>query len=122
MTAQNGRREAVALALASGRTVRDAAHETGVGERTVHTWLTDESFCALVTATRADLFTLAVGKLADLAGLAADALKGLLTSQSESIRLQAARAVLEYGPRFRESVEFDERLRALEALNTRGRT
>jgi hypothetical protein len=101
--ARNGRRWAVALALAAGRTVRDAAAACGVGERTVYTWLKDPAFAERVAQVRSELFALAVGKLAGLAGGAADALGGLLASASEAVRLQAARAVLEYGPRLRES-------------------
>ena len=101
--ARNGRRWAVALALAAGRTVRDAAAAGGAGERTVYTWLKDPAFVGRVAALRSELFALAVGRLAGLAGGAADALGGLLASASEAVRLQAARAVLEYGPRLRES-------------------
>ena len=101
--ARNGRRWAVALALAAGRTVRDAAAAGGAGERTVYTWLKDPAFVERVAQVRSELFALAVGRLAGLAGTAADALGGLLASASEAVRLQAARAVLEYGPRLRES-------------------
>jgi hypothetical protein len=101
--ARNGRRWAVALALATGRTVRDAAAACGAGERTVYTWLKDPAFVGRVAQVRSELFALAVGRLAGLAGGAADALGGLLASASEAVRLQAARAVLEYGPRLRES-------------------
>ena len=44
-----------------------------------------------------------------------DALGGRLTAQSEAVRLQAAKAVLECGPRLRESLELARRLEALEA-------
>jgi hypothetical protein len=111
--ARNGRREAVALALARGRTVRDAAADCGVGERTVHTWLRDPDFRARVDAIRSELFTMAVGRLAELSGQAADALGGLLASPSEAVRLQAARAVLDHGPRLREHVDLARQVEEL---------
>jgi hypothetical protein len=39
----------------------------------------------------------------------------LLTAQSESVRLGAARSILELGSKLRDNVEFGERLAALEA-------
>jgi hypothetical protein len=111
--AHNGRREAVALALAGGSNVRDAAGACGVGERTVFTWLKDPAFRDRVDAIRSDLFALAVGRLAGLSGQAAEVLGGLLASRSEAIRLQAARSILDYGPRLRDSVELARRIEEL---------
>lgn len=115
--AQNGRRrEAVALCLASGCTVRDAAREAGCGERTLHRWLAeDPAFRQRVEALRSQLFSLAVGKLSRLAGRAADTLSELLTAKNESVRLQTAKAILECGPKLRESLELARRMEALEA-------
>jgi hypothetical protein len=45
---------------------------------------------------------------------AADVLRQLLAAKSESVRLGAARSLLELGVKLRESVELEERLRALE--------
>jgi HEAT repeat protein len=47
---------------------------------------------------------------------AADTLRDLLTAESESVRLGAARAMLELGVRVRDSVELGERVAELERL------
>jgi transposase-like protein len=112
--AVNGKREAAALALAIGKNVKAAARASHVGERTLHRWLGDEDFQRRVTQVRAELFGCAVGKLARLAGKAADALAKLLRSESDSVRLQAARTILESGNRLREAVEVEQRLAAVE--------
>jgi hypothetical protein len=52
--------------------------------------------------------------MADSMAQAADVLRELLAAESESVRLGAARSMLELGARLRETVDFDERLRAVE--------
>jgi hypothetical protein len=96
------RQEAVAVALARGLPITTAAAECRVGERTIHTWLADADFRCRVEELRAELFGQAVGRLCDISGRAVDVLGKLLDSKSEQIRLQAARSVLDHGPRLRE--------------------
>ena len=116
--AGNGRkngRQAVILALAGGETVAAAARKTDVGERTIHRWRQDAAFCREVEQARAEMFSRALGCIAE--GCASGALvlrKLALKAKSESVQLAASRALLELGPRLRESVELEERLRALE--------
>jgi hypothetical protein len=112
--AHNGRREVVALGLAAGRTVRDAAREAGCGERSVHRWLGDPAFRGRVAALRTELFGLAAGRLSELACRAAETLGALLEAKNESVRLQAAKAVLECGTRLHESLDIARRLEDLE--------
>ena len=56
----------------------------------------------------------AVAKMADGMADAADKLRQLLNADSESVRLGAARSLLELGVKLRESVELEERLAELE--------
>ena len=115
--AENGRQkgdDALLLALAGGRTVRDAATVAGIGERTVYRRLEDIYFRRRLHATRSELVGRAVGLLADASSEAVSTLKGLLSAQSESVRLGAARSILEIGNRLRESVELEQRLAELE--------
>lgn len=56
----------------------------------------------------------ALGKLADASAAAVDTLRGLLSSESDTARLGAARSILELGNKLRESVDIEERLAALE--------
>jgi hypothetical protein len=57
-----------------------------------------------------------LGRMADGMVEAADTLRKLLSASSESVRLGAARAVLELGMKVRDSVEVGERLDELERL------
>ena len=57
----------------------------------------------------------AVGQLADASTAATATLRKLLAAEAETVRLGAARSILELGTKLRESVEFEERVRALEA-------
>jgi hypothetical protein len=63
---------------------------------------------------RAEMVGRALGKMADGMTEAADTLRALLTAEGESVRLGAARSILELGNKLRESVELEERLSALE--------
>jgi HEAT repeat protein len=55
-----------------------------------------------------------LGRMADGMTEAADVLRKLLAAESESVRLGAARSLLELGVRLRDSVELEERVRELE--------
>jgi hypothetical protein len=115
--AHRGRRnadEALALALATGQTLRAAAGAVGIGERTATRRWADPGFRRRVAQLRGELVGLALGKLADGMADAAAKLRQLLDAQSEAVRLGACRAMLELGVKLRESVELEERLRDLE--------
>jgi transposase-like protein len=109
-----GKREAAALLLAVGRSVRAVAREAGVNERTIRNWQNDESFAARVRTLRSEVFARAVGILCGASTKAATMLGKLLRSDSEKISLAAARAILELGPRLRESDELAARVDELE--------
>lgn len=83
------------LALAAGATVRAAAKKAGVGERTAYRWVEDPAFRERVDAVRTAMFDRAVSRLAKGAAAAAETLQRLLKAEGESIRLGAARSVLE---------------------------
>jgi hypothetical protein len=106
--------DALALALAAGRTAREAAAACGLSERTAYRRLADPAFRRRADALRADLVDRALGRLADGMADAADTLRLLLGARSESVRLGAARALLEVGAKLRESVDLEQRLRAVE--------
>jgi hypothetical protein len=115
--AHRGRRnadEALAVALASGQTLRDAAGTAGVSERTATRRWADPVFRRRVAELRGELVGRSLGCLADGMAEAAGVLRQLLSAQSESVRLGAARSLLELGVKLRESVEIEERLRAVE--------
>jgi hypothetical protein len=88
--------EALALALATGLTVPDAAARALVSFRTAYRRLEDPAFCRRVDALRAEIVGRAVGKLAALGDSAAEALDALLKSVSETVKLGAVRTCFEY--------------------------
>ena len=106
--------EALALALASGQTIRDAAVAAGLGERTATRRVADPAFRQRVAALRSDMLARAAGQMADGMAEAVTTLRQLLSAKSESVRLAAARSILEIGPRLHESLDLDERLRDVE--------
>ena len=115
--AEIGRRKgdaALLLALAAGQTVRDAARSAGIGERTATRRVADLDFRRRVAELRAEMVGRALGRMADGMTDAADTLRALLTAEGESVRLGAARSILELGNKLRESVELEQRLQALE--------
>jgi len=106
--------DALVLGLASGATVRRAARKAGVAERTAGRRLADPDFRRRVHEARAALFERAIGRLARAATKAADTLAALLDADSESVRLGAARALLELGSKLHESVTLENRIAELE--------
>ncbi|HWB13796.1 MAG TPA: hypothetical protein VG826_31510 [Pirellulales bacterium] len=102
------------LALAAGATVREAAEQAGVGERTVYRRLADADFRQAVSEARDRLFDAALGRLAGLAGRAAETLERLMDSEKPSEALGAAKAVLELGPRLRKAAGIEEQISRLE--------
>jgi hypothetical protein len=116
--AQRGKRrtdETLLLALACGATVEAAAAKAGVSPATAYRRLQEPDFQRRLQELRADMVQRTAGMLTAAAG---EAVKTLLALQKEatppSTRLGAARAVLELGVKFRETVELEERLAALE--------
>lgn len=103
-----------ALAIASGKYLREAARTAGISESTAYRRLKDPAFRRKVSEIRTAFLSEAVGLLSEAANEAASTLKALLTARSESVRLSAARAILELGPKLREQNELEERITALE--------
>jgi hypothetical protein len=104
-----------AAKLACGGTVAEAAEAAGVDVRTVFKWKAEDAgFRARIAELRAAAVSGALGRLTDGMTRAADALVALLANRSPSVRLKAARAVIELGLRVRAEVEVEERLAAVE--------
>jgi len=105
----------LALALASGVSVTEAAANVGVGRATVYRKLDHPDFARLVWEFRDKLIAVALGRIADNLTRAADALAGLLDSPEPHIRIRAARALFSMGVRLRDSIDMTARMRAFEA-------
>ena len=106
--------DALALALAAGDSIADAAAKAGMGDRTAYRRLADPVFRQRIQTLRGEMIGQALGRMAAGMTEGADVLRGLLKAQSESVRLGACRAMLELSAKLRESVELEARLDALE--------
>ena len=105
---------ALALAIASGQSLREAAATTGIGERTARRRWQDPVFRQRVTDLRAEMVSRASGKLGDAMAEAADVLRNLLKSKKDGVRLAACKAILDFGVRLHETAENDAIIQALE--------
>lgn len=105
----------LAMALASGKTWREAAAEVGVGVSTVTRRMREPNFRALILTLRRSAVEQAAGLLAKSMADAATQL-GLIATDGvdEGNRLRAAVSLLQLGLRFHEQLDLAERISALE--------
>jgi len=115
---ENGRRnadDALIAALVGGATVREAAATAGMGERTAWRRLDDDAFRARLDEARRQTIAAALDVLTRASTAAAATLATLLRAEyAPSVRLGAARSILELGGRLRESQDMLVRLAAVE--------
>ena len=119
-TANSGRDsgsfEELAVKIAGGATVRAAADELGIPERTAYRQSGSPEFKSRVSAIRSEMTSQAVGELSAAASEAVATIRELLASTNEpSVRLNAAKAILNALGPLSELGELRERLAALEA-------
>ncbi len=105
----------LALALAEGDTVQDAAEKAGIGRTTAYRRLADPAFRQRIHALRGGMIGDAVGRMAAGMSEAAGVLRELLKAESEAVRLSAARSLLDIGVKLRQAVDTEERLAAVES-------
>ena len=107
--------EPLLIALACGSTVDNAAKTLGVSSRTVQRRLADPEFQKRLTEMKSDMVGRAAGMLT--AG-SLEAVKMLMLlqqpTQPPTVRLGAARTVLELGIKMRLSLDVDKRIAMLE--------
>ena len=111
-----GRFHTLALHLAQGATLRDAAGRAGVPERTAFRVLKKPKFRKLVRRCRSRLWRSLAGKLtaacedavANMQQIAND------TATAATARVSACRGLLEAALKFKDSADFERRLASLE--------
>ena len=104
------------LALSCGSTPESAAQRAGVSVRTVYRRLADPTFCVQIDEARMAHALRTADMLAAAGATAIKTLVNLVDSAtSESVRLGAARAVIELSLKLRENVDLAQRVRTLEA-------
>lgn len=103
------------IALASGGTVEDAAKEAKMGTRTAFRHLQKPDFQRQLSQLRGQMQAQAMGMLAKSSSVAATTLEDLMAEKHPpTVRLGAARAILDLGGRLREQGEVEARLTAIE--------
>jgi hypothetical protein len=116
--AHHGRKaadEQLRLALACGATVESAAQKAGISARTAHRRLKDPEFQKSVRDLRCDIVQRTSSTLAAASAEAVKTLLSLLNpKEPPSVRLGAAKAIVQLGMHLREVTELEERLAALE--------
>ena len=117
---------ALIACLASGANYTEAAKKSGISARTISRRMSNPEFQEKVSDTRRSALIRAVGAISTAASRAVLTLNELLGAKHPpSIRLAAARAVLENVVRLTQHADLDHRLAALEAtaaeLDTKGR-
>jgi hypothetical protein len=119
--AKNGKSESLALAIASGSTIKDAAALVGCSERSAYRHSATPKFRQRVNELRSEITCQAVGRLTQAASQAADTLVSLLdASQEPNVRLNASKAILaNLGP-MAELGELRARVDALEKAKAVG--
>ena len=107
-------------ALLSEQTLGGAAEKAGVSEVTIRRWLKLPDFLAAYREARREVVEKAVAQLQQSSWAASATLIRLLGSGSDSIRLQAARTILDQANKGLELIDFEERLAALEQQADKG--
>jgi hypothetical protein len=113
----SGKQDRLALLLAQGETIRHAAGQVGIGEKTAYTWLTDRRFQLHISELRGRMLDAALGRLAEAATKAVDTLVDLLDTGKDAVRVRAALGILNALTQIRPLVEFEQRLAALETID-----
>lgn len=105
---------ALIAALTTGATIKEAAKDAKVSERTAYRRLEDPGFKAQLSAARDLLIGETVGRLVAATSSAVDTLQELLADERSTVRLGAARSIIEQALRIREASELAERVTRLE--------
>ena len=101
-------------ALMSSPTIGAAAQVVGVNERTLYTWLEDDTFSAAYRAARREAVGQAIARLQQISSPAVDRLEQLMVCGKPAIELGAARTILEMAVKAVELEDLAARLAALE--------
>lgn len=108
-------RQVIPFLLESG-TILEASRLAGVSNTVIYNWLKDPFFRDYLESQRSEILTAAVNRLKFGTVKAANVLLKLLDSDSEVIQRGAANDILTHTTKFKELLEFEQRLTALEKI------
>jgi len=109
-----GKRSLLALELAAGNTVAEAAATVGVSERTVYRQLKKTDFREKVRQLKDTILDGATSRMGHRMNKAVDTLYTMLDDENSSIRIRASRAIIGLGLKMRDAVDTNERLNEVE--------
>jgi hypothetical protein len=112
--AVNNNDASLIAALVSAPTIEQAAEIASVSTRTAHRRLNSPEFKKALNEANKLVVWHAASRMSGASLKAVDTLEELLQANSESVRLQAARTILELGARLREGIDLELRIKALE--------
>jgi DNA-binding phage protein len=107
-------REKAIAALLSARSLAQAAKKAGLSKATLYRWMQEPDFKAALRGARRDVVDATIGRLQAVTTEAVTALHAALTCDAPTVRVSAARAILEFSFRSVELMDLEERLSALE--------
>lgn len=114
--------EPLAVAVASGHSIRAAADVAKCGTQTAYNLSSSPEFRRRVIELRSEICERAVGRLADGAAMAVDTLIELCgTSNPPAVRATAAKSILASLPTLSEYSELRQRIDAIENGSTKPR-
>ena len=110
------RQNRVMNCLLEGFTVIKACTETGIPERTVRRWVSEPAFKAELTRREGEVILAVSLRLVGMTNQALDTLEQALNDTNATIgtRLKASTTILEMVLKWRETVDFEERISELE--------
>lgn len=108
--------EVLAIGVASGLSLTDAAHQAGITYITARRRAADPAFRQRVEELRQAIVEQALGRLTKDMTAAADTFKALLTDPAPQERLAAAKAILDYRSRLKADGELVAKVNELETL------
>lgn len=106
--------ERFAVLVAAGKSILAATREVGACERQGYVWVKKPKIEAFIREIRNEFFDRALGKLSYGSSEASGALRDLLKSNDETVRLRAAGMILDKTLALRSASEVERRLSALE--------
>jgi hypothetical protein len=111
---KNGKFEMMAVAIASGSSVKDASEQIGISPRHGYRVAGRDNFQKRVSEIRTELMTQALGQLSAASTRATERILALVESDDHSVALRASVAILDRFSRLSESVDLRKRIEALE--------
>lgn len=114
----SSRQQRAIIALLSKPTIKEAAKEAGVGETTLFNWLNEQIFSACYKAARDKMLETALISLQGASTTAVKTLRDVMEDKtiSPSVRVTAARTVLELTLRVKTDLELEARIAQIEEM------